>query len=459
MIEARRRVVCVALVSALVLLAASEARSQVLIDLGTLPGLSPSQANVGTAIDVVCPQLLQMKPSLNSAQQDLLTQCSNMKIPGALGTAVLPSVLSNVTTDQSTSQGNSAIETRTPQFASLGARLLGLRLGTVGGANVAGFKLDDGGEKAVTGLFAPEQRGGGASADGSLGGRLGLYLNPIGSFGNKDATSREAGYDYHNIGVLAGADYRIADNLFAGAAFTYLRTDADINAPALGAVDSNGYGLSLYGTYYIGPLYFDLLGGFTYYNYDITRQITYGPGPGGNPAIAPVNRTASADTTGWQYSFNGGTGYDFRLGPVVATPYFRVDYLHLNVAGYTESGADGLNLKVKSQIAESLLTVLGGRLSYTFSTPFGVLVPQIRGEWRHENLNGPIQIQAQFAADPTNTIFSVPTDSPDRNYFAVGTSISALLAKGVSAFFDFETILGLQNVTNYGFTAGIRMSF
>jgi outer membrane lipase/esterase len=458
MTGAHQRLLSAMLVFVLMLVAASEARSQTNIQLGTLPGLTSPQANVGTAIDVVCPQLFGLRSSLNSTQQDLLTQCTNMK-NGSLGTVALPSVLSNVTTDQSTNQSNAAIETRTPQFVSLGARLMGLRLGTIGGASVAGFKLDDAGDKSIGSLLALEPRGGGASADPGLGGRLGLYLNPIGSFGNKDATSREAGYDYHNVGVIAGADYRFLDNLFAGAAFTYLRTNADINAPALGEVDSNGYGLSLYGTYYLGPWYFDVLGGFTYYNYDINRQIIYGPGPGGNPAIAPVNRTATGDTTGWQYSFNAGTGYDFRVGPFVATPYFRVDYLHLAISGYTESGADGLNLKVKSQVAESLLTVLGGRLSYTFSTPFGVLVPQVRGEWRHENLNGPIRIQAQFAADPTNTVFAVATDSPDRNYFAVGTSISALLAKGVSAFFDFETVLGLQNVTNYGFTAGVRMSF
>ncbi len=457
MIGAHRGVMWAVVVSVLVLLGASEARAQRLIDLGTLPGLSPYQGSVGTAIDILCPKLFEIRSSLDSAQTDLLQQCSNMK-SGALGTVGLPNVLSNVTTDQTTSQGNSAIETRTPQFASLGARLSALRLGTVG-VGAGGVKLDNGGEKAVAGLFSLEERGGGASADSSPGGRLSLFVNPIGSFGNKDATSQEAGYDFHNVGVLAGGDYRIVDNLFAGAAFTYLRANADINAPALGAVDSNGYGLSLYGTYYIGALYIDLLGGFTHYSYDISRQIAYGPGPGGNPAVAPVNRTASADTTGWQYSFNGGAGYDFRAGALVATPFFRVDYLHLGIAGYTESGADGLNLKVNSQTVESLLTVLGGRLSYAFSLPFGVLVPQLRGEWRHENLNGPYSIQAQFANDPFNTIFSIPTDSPDRNYFALGASISALLAKNVSAFFDFETILGLQNVSNYGFTAGIRVSF
>jgi outer membrane lipase/esterase len=427
------------------------------IDLGTLPGLTLSQQSVGTAIDSLCPKLGEMARQLTQPQMFLFQQCSNMK-SGRLGTSVLPGVLSNVTTEQTTSQGTSAIETRTPQFASLGARLSGLRFSATG-VSIGGLTPDREGDRAVAGLSGLPERGGGASADAGLGGRLSLFVNPLGSFGKKDATSQEAGYDFHNVGILAGGDYRIVDNLFAGAAFTYLRTNADVNAPALGAVDSNGYGLSLYGTYYLGGFYVDLLGGFTYYSYDISRQVVYGPGPGGDPSVAPVNLTARADTSGWQYSFNGGAGYDFRVGALVATPFFRVDYLHLGIDGYTESGASGLDLKVDRQTVESLLTVVGGRISYAFSVPFGVLVPQLRGEWRHENLNNPYSIKAQFAVDPFNTPFVIPTDSPDRNYFALGTSISALLAKNVSAFFDFETILGLSTVTNYGFTAGIRVSF
>jgi outer membrane lipase/esterase len=88
-----------------------------------------------------------------------------------------------------------------------------------------------------------------------------------------------------------------------------------------------------------------------------------------------------------------------------------------------------------------------------------VLAPQVRAEWRHENLSGQYSLQAQFAADPTNTVFSIPTATADRDYFALGASLSALLARNVSAFLDFETVLGLQNVTNYGFTGGIRVSF
>src|SRR5262249_56558929 len=96
MIESRRSAIPAVLAVVLVLLAVSEARSQELINLGTLPGLNPYQAQVGTAIDIVCPQLARMGHSLNSAQQDLLKQCTVMKT-GQLGTG-LDNALSNVTT-------------------------------------------------------------------------------------------------------------------------------------------------------------------------------------------------------------------------------------------------------------------------------------------------------------------------------------------------------------------------
>ena len=52
----------------------------------------------------------------------------------------------------------------------------------------------------------------------------------------------------------------------------------------------------------------------------------YGPAPGGTGA--PVNRTAKGDTDGWQYTFNGGAGYDAAGvtncsgSPKVCTPEF-----------------------------------------------------------------------------------------------------------------------------------------
>lgn len=417
------------------------------IRLGTLPGLTPSQASVGTAVDVFCPQL-PVNP-VNPAQQDLQQRCGQMK-DGSLGSQ-LADALGKVTSEQTTTQGTGSIETRTTQFRAIGPRLAALRLGTTG-LSLGRLNPDSDPKTASTASLDLDQTGGGASADRNFGGPLGAFVNGVGSFGSKDSTTREVGFDFHSVGATAGVDYRFTDRLVAGLAFSYLRTDADITF-GLGQVDSTSYGLSFYGTHYAGPAYIDVLGGFTRYDYDTTRRIVYGSGS------TAVDRTAKGDTNGRQYAFNVGAGYEFRHQALTATPYGRVELLHLDIDGYTESGANGLDLQVKKQTVESLLMVLGGRLAYALSTPFGVLLPQVRGEWRHEALNDGRAIKAQFVNDPFNTVFSIPTDKPDRDYFAMGAGISSVFTKGVAAFLDFETLLGLQGVTNHNVTAGVRIEF
>ena len=420
------------------------------VDLGTLPGATAPQANVGTAIDIICPKL---RPA-NSAQQDLKTQCDNMKDPtqlqASIGNSGLLGVMTDVTSEQTSAQGTNAIDARSTQFRTIGARLNALRLGATG-VNISGLPLGTSDQTASTiQPLSLRGLGGGASADSDS--RLGMFANVVGGFGHTDTTSNEIGFDFHNIGVTAGVDYRFLDSLVAGGAFSYLRTNADF-AASLGDADTNSYGFSLYGTYYVGSFYVDLLGGFSYNNYDSARRIVYGTG---NLA---VDRTAVGDTHGWQYMFNAGTGYDFHFGGTTLTPYMRMEYLHLNVDGYTESGANGLDLSVQSQTIKSLLMVFGGRVGHAFSVPFGILVPQIHAEWRHEFLNNSRSITAQFANDPFNQAFIIPTDNPDRDFAAIGAGISAVLGRGVAAFFEYEAIVGLRNVASNNFTVGVRVQF
>ena len=443
------------LLSTLILLLPSVAPAQDLINLGTLPGLNPAQAQVGSAIDVICPQLAQKGSSLTSAQQDLLGRCSDMKVPGRLSLGQLPDVLGKVTSEETSTQGTSSIETRTLQVRAIGARLAALRLGATG-LSLSGLGIQLDGKSVAAAILDLNERAGGASADGAPGSRVGAFVNGLGSFGSKDRTNREQGFDFHSAGVTAGVDYRFTDNLVAGLSFSYLRTKADLNF-TLGDVESRSPSLSLYGTYYVGPVYVDVLSGFTWHDYDTARRIVYSPPPG---SIAQaVDRTARGDTDGRQFTLNVGAGYDFRQAGFTMTPYARMEFLNLDIDGYRERGADGLDLRIKNQTVESLLTVFGGRVAYALSVPFGVLVPQVRGEWRHEHLNDQRSIRALFANDPFTVGFLIPTDSPYRDYFAFGTGIASVFKKGVAAFLDFETVLGLRGVTNHNLTAGVRIEF
>ncbi len=420
------------------------------ITLGGIPGLTAAQQRMGAAIDILCPQLPNF--SLNSAQQDLLTQCTAMKLNSfslPLTSDGLGDVLGKVSQRQAIAEGTSAVEAA-PNQSRIASRLVALRRGAGSQIIFAGreFTLDGkevrAGQRPLSNLT-----GGGASADQATPGRLGLFLNGNGSFGDRDSTQNEVGYSYHTGGLTAGADYRLTDNLVLGAAFNYLRTNATFFS-SLGNTDAQGYGGILYGTYYIGGFHIDLNGGFAWNNYDITRNIAYG----GNGIF--ISRTATGSPSGQEYNVNLGVGYDFALKGFTLTPYGRVEYLNLVTESYTESGAQGLNLQVRGQRVQSFLTVVGGQVSYAWSVPFGVLSPYVRGEWRHEYLNGSRAITAQYVNDPTLTNIVIPSDNPSRNYGDVGGGVTAQFAKGISSFLSFDAIVGLSNFTNYQFVGGVR---
>jgi len=146
------------------------------------------------------------------------------------------------------------------------------------------------------------------------------------------------------------------------------------------------------------------------------------------------------------------------------TPFARLEYVRLNIDGYQEAinntaNGFGLALDFESQHVNSLISVLGGQASYAMSTGIGVLLPQVRVEWRHEFKNDARTITSRFVNDPANTPLALATDGPDRNFFNLGTSLSATFRGGVAAFVSYETVVGLAQVTSHSVVGGIRLEF
>ena len=207
--------------------------------LSLIPGLTPPQAALARAIDFVCPNLAAL-PSLTANQQDLLARCSEMLgnamfnqtgflFPSGaaslgLSNAELADVLGKVSQQNMTSQGTNSIETASKV---VGARLAGLRRAGTPRFAFNGWNLEEK-TASIAPTFTLRGKGGGASADPNAGNRFGVFLNGNGSFGQKDTTDREVGFDFHTVGGTVGADYRVTDTLILGAAFHYLRTNADL---------------------------------------------------------------------------------------------------------------------------------------------------------------------------------------------------------------------------------------
>lgn len=168
--------------------------------------------------------------------------------------------------------------------------------------------------------------------------------------------------------------------------------------------------------------------------------------------------TAYGSTHGTQFAISVSTGYNFTVGAFTFGPTGRVNYVQVHIDGYQESGAEPFDLNVATQNAQSVTTALGGQATYAISMPWGVLTPLMRFEWEHEYKGNSRTVTASLVADPATTV-AAQTNGPDRDYFNLGAGLSATFKGGVSAFVQFDTVLGRANFTNYSFNTGVRFAF
>jgi outer membrane lipase/esterase len=429
-------------------------------------GQTPEQ-EMSSTVNVVCPQLAANSASLNPAETDVLKRCGELVGPYPTLNSSQINGLSNMTSTQTDSMGSSTVNISYAQFATVTGRLAYLR-----GLGSGGLALNINNDNAEPILFAgPVTAAAGGNTASTqelemLGGRLGLFLNGTYATGNQDATNLEPGFDFDSWGVIGGADYRFTDTLFLGLALGYSWTDSDVDNNA-GNVDADGYGISAYGTYYIGNFYFNAIGTYANKDYNITRNLNYtvAAKPAGS-GLTTVNQKFEADPDSDEYSFSVAGGYDFNVKKFTLSPYLRLDYLNIKIDAYKEklttpnsAPGYGLALQVEEQTIKSFTSNLGGQIYRDFGAGKSVLTPYLRAEWVHEFDNDARNITAGFINVPLgtagNTII-IPTDDPDRNFFNFGLGLSATLPRGIMAFADWQTILGLSNVTLNQITAGLR---
>ncbi|MBK6974510.1 MAG: autotransporter outer membrane beta-barrel domain-containing protein [Sterolibacteriaceae bacterium] len=438
-------------------------------DLNLVPALNPVQASAANVTQTVCPQMAGAQERLTAAQQVLLSSCTKLIVtsnaqqtapgqgtPGSgsfdlgLTTGGLRDALQAVAPEEM----NGLSRARTTNFAKpLNARLLALRKGRAGG--VAGSSFDINGQAvSLASLLPPGSTGGGASADG-LGGRLGGFVNGHYNWGNRDASSLEDSFDFSDYGLTGGVDYRFTDALVAGVALSYSKTKADFDN-SLGDVKSDDRGISLYGSYNQGGYYVDGHLGFAKIDFDTARRIVVVS----TTTVAGFDTVARGSPSADQLTGSIGGGYDMVNGDLTISPFARLNYLRLKTDAFTEEESkSGLGLDVAGRKVTSLISALGVSLTKAISTGSGVISPYAGLEWNHEFRNNADGIVAKYANDPFNTSFTIPTASPDRNYFTLRAGLTGTFANGIAAFVNLESVLGLADTKSHSLTGGVRVEF
>jgi outer membrane autotransporter protein len=252
-----------------------------------------------------------------------------------------------------------------------------------------------------------------------------------------------AHFDSNTESVTLGTDYRLTPNFLIGIAAGYGHTDATLDPNGSSAtVDS--YSPGFYASYANHGWYANLTGDYLHNAYTQSRVIGF------------LGQTANSAPEGNEGVANLDGGYDFHKGAWTFGPLAGVQYTHLTVDGYSESGSVA-DLTVNSQDADSLRSRLGGRVSFTYSHCGINFTPHLDASWQHEFLDQARGITSQFTG--AVGAFNVKTTNPSRDSALADLGLDAEINRTVTVFGDYEIQAGQENYFGQSVQAGVKIGF
>jgi outer membrane lipase/esterase len=234
-------------------------------------------------------------------------------------------------------------------------------------------------------------------------------------------------------------------------------------AKDLGRLDLKAHGGSVFALAYARSFYLDVLAGYGGTDLNTTRNLNFTET--GGTVIDQQALGASHIQDMWA---GMSAGDELTWGHFVVTPEGSLNWHEIRLRGFTESMSapaapgTGLALSYGDAVVPSMQGRLELRVGYTWSTPWGVIVPQVHGSFIREFRNRSDTFTARFAAsvvqggaDPAY----IRTDSPEGHYFANGGGFTAHLEHGLAAFFDYEQLKTLKTIKSHEFSFGVRYEF
>jgi len=351
----------------------------------------------------------------------------------------------------------------TTQFANSQATVLSNRFAALHFAAMAtrlANNVDD--PSSTTWAAAYRALGGSAGADSSSVsfGRFSVFVNSGFGAGEKSPTVFEDAFKFDGTEASAGLDYRLNDRLVIGLLAGHSERRVDFNSAESivdGQIRGNGQGATLYLQYEADAAYVDGSVGTQHMSLHTRRKITY---PSNNPVVPSVNETAVSDAGANTLTASLATGYVLHHRGASMEPYLSAQYTHTSIGDFIETNTNGFDVHVSSQSITSTETIAGLKLQYAILPPFGVIVPYIYGEYRHQFSGASRTVVSTYAADSTPSGgFAIPTSSFPNHYYVVGGGGSIVLAHGLQAFAQYVRVLDYTNYTDHVFSGGFRWEF
>jgi outer membrane autotransporter protein len=259
-----------------------------------------------------------------------------------------------------------------------------------------------------------------------------LWGQAFGTTATQDRRKDSDGYDADTAGLAFGGDTLLEDGEWTvGGAYSFAVSNVNNKGSRTGnGSDIKSHQGTLYASLDGDAYYVDVLGSIARNSYETNRQIS----------IGSINRTARGDFNAMQYSAKVGGGYNFPMGDgLTLTPTASLQATRLMLDGYTETGADSLNLAVKSQSYNHVQSGLGVKVSYMV-VDYGKerLSASVHATWLYDVKSVRQATTSTFTGGGGSFVTEGP--APARNAANLGASLIFDLGTGLSiaATYDVE---------------------
>jgi trans-aconitate methyltransferase len=170
---------------------------------------------------------------------------------------------------------------------------------------------------------------------------------------------------------------------------------------------------------------------------------------GGGPNVARLKGRAAALTLRSEFA---------RHFEAFVTPFARLQGITATQNGFTETGAQSLNLTIAQQTTNSLRSVLGAQLGGALNVGLpSKLAAQLRLGWAHEYADTSRPVNASFAGAPT-VPFTTFGASPQRDGVILGVAASTAVAEAINVYVRYEGEIAGQD-SSHALIAGLRMTW
>lgn len=199
------------------------------------------------------------------------------------------------------------------------------------------------------------------------------WVRGFGTRGEQDDTQNMNGYDTSSVGLMLAYDVPVTEQTRVGLGAGYARTNIDgNNIPNHAKVDS--YQLMGYLHYEPGPFFVQASVAAGIDKYEGSRKISF----------TGVNRKATADYDGQQYTGMVAIGKHFQLQDLTVTPLASLAASHIRVENYTERGAGDVNLHIDSQRYNFLQSTVGVKAERVFLSGNASYTPELHFKWMRD---------------------------------------------------------------------------